>query len=280
MTHHELIWDPNMVREFDEVLNVDLGRDRVRVTVLLARAKYLSQEDSKLVSHAHLKNLHLTRRLVRQRGDLLQTLRHYEVPLDAFTCTSKDGQTHVPVPPGCTALYLTVRARSCLLAYKNFQAAMTSLCIEALSNGDSKLAMEAMTRVESEFKGAVHRAVSLDAPHMLDFDVDTKDPALLESLGQLLFDCGAEDKLLAIVETRGGFHVLVNKTTVADVLPRIHEFCRNSVFADKDRNGKSISKHWVSISGDGMVPVPGTLQGGFRVKMLPKEFRFRSLPSE
>jgi hypothetical protein len=273
-THHQLVWNPEMVQEFDQLLNADLGQDRVRVAVLLARAKYLSEEDSGRVSHTELKNLHLTRQLVKCRGDLLRIVRHYEVPLEAFTCSSSDGKSRVPVPAGCVALYLTLRARSCLLAYQQFETEMTRIFSEAISTQNSSVAMEAATRVESEFKGAVHRAISSAAPHLLDLDVDTKEPALLDSLGRLFRECGVDAKLFAVVETRGGFHVVMDKSVVSDAMAKIHEFSRKTIFSDKDRNGKPITKRWMSVSGDGMIPVPGTLQGGFQVRLLSKEFRF------
>ena len=73
------------------------------------------------------------------------------------------------------------------------------------------------------------------------------------------------DVIELIVETRGGFHVLIRAKGVGKVYPKVMEFCKNT----KDPKD---GEQWCSISAtDNIVPLPGTVQGGFKVRMLSRE---------
>lgn len=280
--HHRIVWDDDVVREFDELLNSDLGGDRVRVATLLARSKYLSPEERFEVDSPSLKNMHLTRRLVRRGEPLLQTARAYETPVETYLCQGRDGRPK-PIPAGCLALYVTVRPRSCWKAYAQLSAKVQQMVADSLIESSDETrssreagqnALEFVTRLESEFKGAVHRAVCFRSRHLLDLDVDTKDPEKLAELGNLFRELGVADKMFCAVETRGGFHVVFDKERVQSALGRLHVFAQATRFSAHNALGKGVVKHWLSVSGDGMIPVPGTFQGGFPVRLLPKSFRF------
>lgn len=65
--------------------------------------------------------------------------------------------------------------------------------------------------------------------------------------------CYINQEAINIIETRGGYHVLINPVLVRD------EF-KNTFY----QNLSKLSDQ----SGDQMIPVPGTYQGGFTPKIL------------
>jgi hypothetical protein len=84
----------------------------------------------------------------------------------------------------------------------------------------------------------------------IDFDIDNKMP--LKELRETI-QCYINQEAINIIETRGGYHVLINPVLVRD------EF-KNTFY----QNLSKLSDQ----SGDQMIPVPGTYQGGFTPKIL------------
>lgn len=82
----------------------------------------------------------------------------------------------------------------------------------------------------------------------LDFDIDTKDFDF-EQLKRVI-----NPNCLTIVETRGGYHVLVK---TEDVLPEFRKSFYNNIHA-----------MGVDQTGDQLLPVPGCTQGGFTPRFL------------
>lgn len=98
----------------------------------------------------------------------------------------------------------------------------------------------------------------------LDFDIDTdKEKLLVSDISQTLNEIFPDYKVLGqpytIIETRGGYHLLINIKV-----------------ADNIRHHFSLSKNWyqevrskfdIDQISDQMIPIPGTIQGNFIPKM-------------
>ena len=69
-----------------------------------------------------------------------------------------------------------------------------------------------------------------------------------------------------VIETRGGFHFLVSIDTITrDAGMFIHKVLANMTFTTDDGKVKNL----VDILSNPFSPLPGTIQGGFKVKMVP-----------
>lgn len=91
---------------------------------------------------------------------------------------------------------------------------------------------------------------------MLKLDVDTKDPTLIKQLQKSINSA----VIVMAAETRGGYHVVVEKGP----------WCRSLYdFARAVNDGVPKEDQWITIENNRgpMYAIPGTSQGGFEVKI-------------
>lgn len=264
-THYKLVWDGEQVRRFAEVVLKDMSGDQVRLVMLLARRKYMTIEERELGrAGGKNENMHLPRKVVRHidGARFLQTLRSYEVPVGTYTFPmgKLDGvETEPrPIPQTSLALYITLQPRSAVRAWIKLQEELSDSLRAVLD--DSTIAEETkakFSRMDSIFKGELHRNKSPSGVEYVDLDVDTKDADNIFRLKDALINLNIRQHIKFAVETRGGYHVVFDKKDVQQQLSDLHKFGRSTVGPDK--------KHWMSVHCDGMIPIPGTIQGGFQV---------------
>jgi hypothetical protein len=136
-----------------------------------------------------------------------------------------------PVPQEALALYITPNPRDL------YKAAPKSIIqLARLIENQSTLA-NPVQEVLSE----VHRTCG--TKHFVCFDIDTKDPEVITQAINLV------DNKCDLLETRGGYHLILRKD--------------NFNFKDKLFYKKLAALADVSGDKNGMIPVPGTYQGGF-----------------
>ena len=85
----------------------------------------------------------------------------------------------------------------------------------------------------------------------VDFDIDDKEI----DLDEIWLDKEVGENNYTIIETRGGYHLLIE--------PEEASKYRQSRFNDKNWYQKIQKKYPVDQSGDQLIPVIGTYQGGF-----------------
>jgi len=156
-----------------------------------------------------------------------------EVPFGAYI--TKDGE---PIPQEALALYITPNRRS---QKKAMFKLMKRLIDIQESNGQG-------FNINAEAISAVQKSKS--KTDWIDFDIDSKD-----------IDISSIENVLPlgtykILETRGGYHIMI----------------------DRDKVKKSNApKNWyillgqmfeIDQSGDNMIPMVGTYQGGFTPKFI------------
>jgi len=97
---------------------------------------------------------------------------------------------------------------------------------------------------------------------LLKLDVDTKDPVLLRQL----YSAMHEATVVVAAETRGGYHVVIERGRCCQSL---WKFARdvNATVAHQDQ--------WITIEdGNGpLLAIPGTNQGGFTVRLATEEWK-------
>jgi hypothetical protein len=119
-----------------------------------------------------------------------------------------------------------------------------------------------------------HVLESSRAPHKLRMlDVDTKDTQQLADTNALLERTGVAARVLLATETKNGFHVVYDgskaKCSAQGIDHKaLHDFMETTAVVGKvNVNGQPVADNWLSISKSGMVVIPGTLQGTWRVRI-------------
>lgn len=119
----------------------------------------------------------------------------------------------------------------------------------------SDASIPAMSRLMSQMQTCLH--LSPCRKHrMLKLDVDTKDANLLHQL----YASMKETNVVVAVETRGGFHVVIERGPGCQSL---------FMFARQVNSTLKKAEQWITIEdGAGpMIAIPGTNQGGFTVRL-------------
>lgn len=231
-TNYKIIVDEDRLKSFIDWLP-ELHRKETYYVCLFARSKY-STGDFKITGG----QLQL-RRFISKKEYLFSKIRQLEVPLGAYTDNGRN------IPQETLALYITPNPRNIERATKNAIKKLTMLVL------DSYNGYNPYTEVLSELQTACSRKVHMN----FDFDeVNYKDVInIIKEKDIMNLDA------ITIAKTRGGFHLL------ADV-ENIHNKYRKSWYV-----GMMQIPGWDRKSGstDGLLPIPGCVQGGFSPYMFP-----------
>ena len=292
-THYSLVYDEAQVKQFYELFaapllvksettlrndeketttNVPLLQDRVMVFLLLAREKYLRHNDNTTTIRFTENNLHLPRTLISRYDpeEFLKLLKRYEVPFGCYTYEDEKKQAH-PLPNESLVIYFDLQVKSTLQAFnklsKSIQDNLAALVQEVAPTETSYN----LCRIQSDLLSQIHasNATALNVPQYLDLDVDTKDRTILQSFVQAVW-CSIEQAIRVIIETHGGFHIVLNKSEMKSAHNKcLHDFLRDPrmKLIAVNCNGQPCTKTHISLVKNPMVPLPGTKQGGFPVKM-------------
>lgn len=215
-----IITDKEKLREFIEWLP-DLKNGECYYVCLFARSKYakeygLSSDKQQL------------KRFTTSKEYLIEKLEQLEIQLDRYY------QKHSPIPQQALAVYITPNPRSYVKATKESLKKFADLITNEY-NGYNP---------HQEVLSQIQVACGTKKYFDLDFDNTTIEEMKPMIDGKINEDC------LTYVQTRGGFHLLV-------------EF---------EKIEKQYIKNWYNnltklpncdVRGDNLLPIPGTYQGGF-----------------
>ncbi len=232
-----LIYDHKEVETFVKRFFMKLEDDEVYVILLNARKKHCPNELSRSEEI-------LGRELIRH-NDLDKVMRR----IKKITCVDgiyADSNTLNDIPAHCLSLYCLLDPRSTLKGYADFIEDVNKMIYDSFK-GESKN-LDFYRRVDIKLFSAIHKNRSRRLFNVVD--IDKKDEAILDEITGLL-----EGYISWITETHGGYHVITEKDYDANVI--IHT--------------KISGMEYVEILKEPMTPLPGTLQGGFKVKGIRKE---------
>ena len=231
--NYQIITDENLLDEFISSFLKPCSPDETYYCCLFARSKYAKNEDGSN-KFPHIKtDKNQLKRFLATPNTLKLKIKQLEVPFGAYI--TKDGE---PMPQEALALYITPNRRS---QKKAMFKLMKRLIDIQESNGQG-------FNVNAEAISAVQKSKS--KTDWIDFDIDSKD-----------IDISSIENVLPlgtykILETRGGYHIMI----------------------DRDKVKKSNApKNWYIVlgqmfeidqSGDNMIPMVGTYQGGFTPKFI------------
>lgn len=222
--NHEVIADEEQLRQFIAWLP-DLEKNEKYYVCLFARKKY--SPDSGLTNDkTQLK------RFTSNKERLIEKIRQLEIPRGYWKLKGD-----IVAPQEALALYITVNPR-CM---KSATEMMGKKCWDLIKSDNYNLHAEAMSCIQK----------SKSRTYYVDFDID--DKTIEMDTDWLDQEIGANS--YSIIETRGGFHLLVKPELASDYRKQHHN---NRNWYQQIQN-----KYPVDQSGDQLLPVVGAFQGGF-----------------
>lgn len=222
--NYTIITDKGKLEEFISWLP-ELESHEKYYLCLFARNKYCKQLTHIKSDKAQLK------RFVSDKERMYWKIKQLEVEINCYR------QKEIPVPQEALALYISVNPRDM------FKGTVNTMVKLAQSIRDQNVAMNPHQEALSEIQKAKSRTC------YIDFDIDLADTS---TMAQIIADiCKLVNKdAVTWLQTRGGLHVLIDPKKVD--------------FEYKNTFYQSIAKLAdVDQTGDQLIPVPGTYQGGF-----------------
>ncbi len=221
--NYKIIGDKNKLIEFIDWLP-ELEENEQFYLSLFARKKYCKE----VISSGDKTQL---KRFTSNKERLYNKISQLEIPLGRYILKK------VVAPQESLVLYISLNPR-CM---KKATEMMGKKCWDLMNGKNFNLHSEVLSCIQK----------SKSRTCFVDFDIDEKDidldiPWLNANIGKGNFRA---------LETRGGYHLLIE--------PKQATAFRKEHFED-DKWYQLISKKYpVDQSGDQLLPVPGTFQGGF-----------------
>jgi hypothetical protein len=252
---NSIIYDENAIKMFLSLLP-ELKGDEVRFVSLSARNKYLTDEEK--LKYQLSKTEMFFRKIIRNDDHFLNTIKKMDAIIPAYK--TKSG---LQMPKKASVCYFNINPSSTIKAYNMFihnmskfqhellMASLNSKCIDTM--------MTKMKRGDIEYLNCIQK--SRGSKHFIDIDFDIdkhRDIDILNDFTDILFK---ENVVYYIIETHGGFHVLIKLNTLSN------KFNLYKHIKHFDKIIKSKGKGEVIINKNAMIPLPGTYQAGFKVKL-------------
>lgn len=236
--NYQIITNEKILNDFIESLP-DSEKDLVFYCCLFARSKYLKEENKGVMSHITSDKAQL-KRFVANKKTLLTKLKQLECPEGSYLQYKQDVPDRV-VLQETLAVYMTINPRSLNKATRASVKKFIDMVIDNPSH-DFNPSNFAMSEIQRS-KGRTDWVI---------FDIDSKEQKP-ESLKKEIEDIlqGGEFKLL---ETRGGYHIMIKPD--AQLNKRWYQDIHSNFIEELDQ------------TGDIMIPIPGTFQGGFTPKFI------------
>ena len=216
MNKYNIITDLSELEKFISFLPELLAGEKFYVS-LLARRKYYKEISN---------NNQQLKRFLTTKDLLVSKIKQLEIEVGGYTFDGK------PIPQEALALYISVNPRS---LWRGSCEGLKRLA-DVVARGDKNVDPQKliMNCVQS----------SAGQKNFVVFDIDEKNPDLLKkSLDIVGEQC--------YIETRGGYHLLVDPKTIGEEV----------------KNWYGQLKQFSDVSGTEMSPIPGTMQGNFPVKL-------------
>jgi hypothetical protein len=275
-SYYNIIYDEDELRYFYDNVLPPLKQDEVYFVSLSARNKLLT-EDQKLKIQLSRTEM-FERRLIREREWIrfLRTIRKFETTYGAYT--TKNGSN---IPNEAIICYININPSSILKAYRDFNKQMNEYMYElaeCITQGhDTDNIMRRIKKQDRLLMNSYQKARGTKHWIDLDFDVPKDNNWIYTILKNMVWIVKMRGGRAYIVDTRGGYHVLIDKRTPFDkqvnpktLLEDAAEGIALYLSEGKEKNLKVLG-YEAMINDNEMLPTPGTLQGGYKVRILNKE---------
>jgi hypothetical protein len=240
MKYYKIIQDQGILEDFIHNFLPDLGENEKFYMALFARKKYDSELNSTSSDKMQLK------RLLCNKENLVHKIKQLEIPYGLYTLNN------TVATQKSLAIYITPNPR-CM---KRAQNDLLIKLATAIAKGN------VYNNVHSEAISSVQRSKANTI--WVDFDIDTKDINIELLKNILLPEC------FKVLETRGGYHVLVNSKRATEINKQVQSRKLKGYEYKYPLNWYMEIKNLFEVdqSGDQLIPIPGCSQGGFIPKFV------------
>jgi hypothetical protein len=177
------------------------------------------------------------RKLFTGKNDILNILKKYEVKKGLYV----DTVVTLDIPQHALALYCSVNSRNVDTAIKE----MTKFII------NKKFEKNELTVKDAKIENYLHKYANKE---YVGIDLDSKDEKVFASIKKDLLE---KIPKIIIIETRGGYHILFEQKYLKN---KVGTYIYTKFLEKYDEIDK--------IKSDLFSPIPGTLQGGFKVRFV------------
>jgi hypothetical protein len=206
----------------------DLEEHETIYNALFTRKKY-----SVLSTHPWIKaDKNHIRRFTSNKERLKDKIKQLECPLGSYVVKGKGGEGFV-VPQESLVLYCSPNARDLWKA--TIQGAIDLMKVVQCQGKNSNPHQEILSTIQR----------TASKKRIVTFDVDEKNQNVLDRFTDV---CG---KAVDVVETRGGYHFLVHPKEMP-----------------KNTKWHQTLSEVSDVTGDALLPIPGTFQGNFCPRMI------------
>ena len=236
--YHRIIHDEQQVLECADILLHGQKPGQTRIMMILFRKKYDPE-----IAHIHRDPVPHTLVTSDNRDIFLSLISRYECRVGSYTHT----RGTAPMSDKSLAMYMTLDAKSIIHGLHKTAAHFYELSLSGQNGEDAGTQF-----TERILHSNIHKSDAQGGDRYYDIDIDTKDPTLLEKVGTLLSPYRHIIKMA--IETRGGYHVVLERRRGGVSIKSLYYYSRDS--------------NVVEIKRDSMIPIPGTMQGGFPVRLI------------
>lgn len=248
---YNLIHSVEELKKFHDILH-PLQPGEAYFVSMSARDKYLTKEER--VDFSLGRSEMFSRKIIKTPdfADYLRVIRTLEVNHGGYT--TRNGKD---IPDKCTIVYANINASSGIKALHEFNQKTTDLMLEMFHNKD---AVKHYASLDSMLMNCFQRQRGTN--HLIDIDFDVmKDDFGYSLLNRFIDALKEKNAKYHIVETFGGFHVLIVRNTL--------KFNYNAVLNELDSEArKHYGKAEIVKNVNDMIPLPGTTQAGHHVRFI------------
>ena len=254
-----LIQDEKQFNKFVDFLP-ELKTDEVYFISLSARNKYLTEEERKKYS------LGRTEMFGRCIAKSKEQLKDYTIKKLESVLSYKTTKNGSKIPEKALVTYININPSSMIKAYMLFQKEMNKQVAEVMQalQNNKEPNFSYINIQDRVLMNCIQK--SSGTKTFIDIDCDTKESHVINFIQDTL---NASLIHYLIIETHGGFHFLIKKDTIPTKKQKTVTKSFNLQKLCTDAQALSEQKKVeVMINGNAMVPVPGTCQANFLVRMI------------
>lgn len=243
---YRFIYSEDEVRKFFSILS-PLKPDEAYFVSLSARNKYLTDEERKAIDLGRTEMF--ARKLVKQYTyeAFIRTLRTYEINDGGFTSRS-----NIPLPEKCIVIYANINPVSGKAALKEFYEKTTQLLFDLSDDNDSH---KRLASLDTELMNCYQRARG--TKKFIDIDCDVPDDGV-DIVELVLNEFKANSVDYHVIKTRGGFHILIDRST-------LHYNYTTIINKANELAVERFGHAEVVVNKNEMVPICGCISAGFPV---------------
>ena len=284
-----LIWSEEELKKFYDLINRERDFSNVDFFCLASRKKYLTEKEKAEIKMGDTVMLCKTVLKDYNWPKFLSKIRQADAMAE-FVLDSNDNY----IPKKCFVMYMNVNHTSVVKAIKEFKETMASWDADTmtlLEYGNTEKRVNLLRQYKSCTEGILKafQNPKNGRDDWIDIDCDIEgDESVREGLAKMVINhfknkfyrefLVSVSSINAII-THGGIHFLMNKEYMSSYNSQIsktypseevkdHVLTPEKILNEIRELLKDVESKEIVINPNKMVPIPGTVQGGFKVRML------------